>query len=63
MLFRSSARYRITGSWDKPVITLVEKRELPLAPASPGSAPAPAPVPVPVPGQAPQPATTGSSSQ
>jgi uncharacterized protein (TIGR02099 family) len=31
----ASARYRITGSWDDPVITLVEKRGSGLAPATP----------------------------
>jgi len=43
----SSARYTVTGSWDKPVMTLVEKRaagSLPVAPllypAADGSAPA-----------------------
>ena len=30
----ASARYHVTGSWDKPVMTLVEKREVPAAPAS-----------------------------
>ncbi|HET6432302.1 YhdP family protein [Dyella sp.] len=39
----ASARYTITGSWDKPVITLVEKRAAPpAAPAPAASAPAPA---------------------
>ena len=33
----ASARYRITGSWDKPVFTLIEKHE-----AQPAAAPAPA---------------------
>jgi uncharacterized protein (TIGR02099 family) len=37
----ASARYHVTGSWDKPVFTLVEKHEAQPAPAS--SAPAPAP--------------------
>ena len=36
----ASARYHVTGSWDKPVFTLVEKHEAQPAPAS--SAPAPA---------------------
>lgn len=42
----ASARYRITGSWDKPVFTLIEKHDaqpLPLpAPATSTSTPAPA---------------------
>jgi uncharacterized protein (TIGR02099 family) len=36
----ASARYRITGSWDKPVFTLIEKHDAPPVPAS--STPAPA---------------------
>ncbi|MGN2244636.1 YhdP family protein [Frateuria sp. GZRR33] len=36
----ASARYHVTGSWDKPVFTLVEKHEAQPAPAA--SAPAPA---------------------
>ncbi|MEW9624897.1 YhdP family protein [Rhodanobacter geophilus] len=28
------ARYHVTGSWDKPVMTLVEKHEVPVAPAA-----------------------------
>ena len=42
------ARYHVTGSWDKPVMTLVEKHELPAAPATtkppllPGAASTPA---------------------
>jgi uncharacterized protein (TIGR02099 family) len=31
----ASARYSITGSWDKPVITLIEKKDVPVAPAVP----------------------------
>lgn len=31
----ASARYRVTGTWDKPVMTLVEKHDVPLAPATP----------------------------
>ncbi|MEI7036073.1 YhdP family protein [Fulvimonas yonginensis] len=46
----ASARYRITGSWDKPVFTLIEKHEAP-APAAASSAAAPA-------GSAPAPAAT-----
>ena len=41
----ASARYHVTGSWDKPVMTLVEKREVPVAPAEvtrPPLLPAPA---------------------
>jgi uncharacterized protein YhdP len=44
----ASARYHVTGSWDKPVMTLVEKHELPAAPATtrppllPGAEPTPA---------------------
>ncbi|MGA0586021.1 YhdP family protein [Dyella sp. KRB-257] len=39
----ASARYAITGSWDKPIITLVEKKGVPRpAPAPAASAPAPA---------------------
>ncbi|WP_243039498.1 YhdP family protein [Dyella sedimenti] len=30
----ASARYKITGSWDKPVITLIEKKDVPLVPAA-----------------------------
>ncbi|BFI95348.1 MAG: YhdP family protein [Rhodanobacter sp.] len=30
----ASARYHVTGSWDKPVMTLVEKHEVPAAPAT-----------------------------
>ncbi|HEX5304839.1 MAG TPA: YhdP family protein, partial [Dyella sp.] len=44
----ASARYVITGSWDKPVITLVDKKAAPVAapaaPAAPAAAPA-APAP------------------
>lgn len=41
----ASARYKITGSWDKPVITLIEKKDVPVTPTvvpDTGSAPAPA---------------------
>jgi uncharacterized protein (TIGR02099 family) len=40
----ASARYHVTGSWDKPVMTLVEKREAPATPAvvRPPLLPAPA---------------------
>ncbi|WP_430390838.1 YhdP family protein [Dyella sp. 20L07] len=49
----ASARYKITGSWDKPAITLIEKKDVPVTPvtiplpgeadASPqGATPAPA---------------------
>jgi len=31
----ASARYQITGSWDKPVMTLIEKREIGAPPAAP----------------------------
>jgi uncharacterized protein (TIGR02099 family) len=31
----ASARYQITGSWDKPVMTLIEKREIGAPPAVP----------------------------
>jgi uncharacterized protein (TIGR02099 family) len=31
----ASARYQITGSWDKPVMTLIEKRDIDAAPAAP----------------------------
>jgi uncharacterized protein (TIGR02099 family) len=47
----ASARYSITGSWDKPVITLIEKRvpkPLPLLPA-PASSTAPTPPLLPAP--------------
>jgi len=37
----AGARYRITGSWDKPVMTLVEKHAV-VAPAPADTAPAPA---------------------
>ncbi|MGN6283287.1 YhdP family protein [Frateuria sp.] len=33
----ASARYHVTGSWDQPVFTLVERHELPAKPASPAS--------------------------
>jgi uncharacterized protein YhdP len=38
------ARYHVTGSWDKPVMTLVEKTDIPLKPplAAPSLPPAPA---------------------
>lgn len=29
----ASARYKITGSWDKPTITLIEKKDVPVPPA------------------------------
>jgi uncharacterized protein YhdP len=38
----ASARYRISGSWDKPVMTLIEKRGVTSAPAAPLLNPAPA---------------------
>jgi len=41
----ASARYKITGSWDKPAITLVEKKDVPVPPAAApdtGASPAPA---------------------
>ncbi|WP_026033856.1 YhdP family protein [Dyella japonica] len=43
----ASARYKVTGSWDKPVITLIEKKDVPVPPtvlpsADPSLAPAPA---------------------
>ena len=28
-------RYKITGSWDKPVITLIEKRDVTVTPVTP----------------------------
>jgi hypothetical protein len=31
----ASARYQITGSWDKPVMTLIEKRDIDAPPAAP----------------------------
>ena len=60
----ASARYKITGSWDKPVITLVEKHVVTqptvVLPASSSSAPAPAPsVPAPASSSA-SPAASGS---
>ncbi len=30
----ASARYAITGSWDKPVITLIEKKDVPVVPTT-----------------------------
>jgi uncharacterized protein YhdP len=41
----ASARYKITGSWDKPTITLIEKKDVPVPPAvvAPESATSPAP--------------------
>ncbi|MGN6236450.1 YhdP family protein [Dyella sp.] len=54
----ASARYAITGSWDKPVITLIEKRVPKSAPAEPApaaSSAAPAvPSPAPASSTAPQ---------
>ncbi|WP_109126873.1 YhdP family protein [Dyella sp. C11] len=41
----ASARYKVTGSWDKPTITLTEKKDMPVQPTvepATGSAPAPA---------------------
>lgn len=41
----ASARYKITGSWDKPIITLTEKKDVPVPPtvlSAPDSTPAPA---------------------
>lgn len=49
----ASARYRVSGSWEKPVFTLVEKHEAP--PAAATSTPAPASSAVPGPGSAVQP--------
>ena len=37
-------RYRVTGSWDKPVMTLVEKSDIPFKPVPPAAPPL-APVP------------------
>jgi uncharacterized protein YhdP len=58
----ASARYHVTGSWEKPVFTLVEKKELPAAPASTpapaASTPPPAAIP---PGRASPPAASSSS--
>jgi uncharacterized protein (TIGR02099 family) len=31
----ASARYRVTGTWDKPVMTLIEKHDVPVVPATP----------------------------
>ncbi len=31
----ASARYRVTGTWDKPVMTLIEKHDVPLTPVAP----------------------------
>ena len=41
----ASARYKVTGSWDKPTITLIEKKDAPVPPtlAAPGTATSPAP--------------------
>lgn len=41
----ASARYKVTGSWDKPTITVVEKKNIPVPPTvvNDGAAPAPAP--------------------
>jgi uncharacterized protein YhdP len=39
----ASARYRISGFWDKPDITLIEKKTIPSPPPAPAaSAPQPA---------------------
>ena len=38
----ASARYRVTGSWEKPVFTLIEKHEVQPAPAPAPAVPAPA---------------------
>ena len=39
----ASARYQITGTWDKPVMTLIEKREIDAPPAAPLLNPASSP--------------------
>jgi len=41
----ASARYKVTGSWDKPTITLIEKKDAPVPPplSAPGTATSPAP--------------------
>lgn len=41
----ASARYKVTGSWDKPTITLIEKKDVPVPPTvvTPESASSPAP--------------------
>jgi uncharacterized protein YhdP len=41
----ASARYKVTGSWDKPTITLIEKKDVPVPPAlaAPGTLASPAP--------------------
>ena len=38
----ASLRYRITGSWDKPKMTLLERRSVPVLPVKPPLLPAPA---------------------
>jgi uncharacterized protein YhdP len=43
----ASARYRVTGSWDKPVFTLIEKHTPPPAPARAPAAASSSPVPAP----------------
>ncbi|MFC4527945.1 YhdP family protein [Dyella halodurans] len=55
----ASAHYKITGSWDKPSITLVEKHEAPVAPVTPPLLQGTAPVPVPA--AAPAPATSSGT--
>lgn len=62
----ASARYHITGPWDKPDITLMEKHIPKPAPASSASAPAPAAsiephAQPPAPNPAPAPATTSAA--
>jgi len=43
----ASARYHIGGSWDKPDISLVEKKNLSAAEAASSTAPAPVAAPAP----------------
>jgi uncharacterized protein (TIGR02099 family) len=52
-----TARYRITGSWDKPVMTLIEKHGVTTPAAVPAS-----PLSAPYPPGAPMPAPAGSSA-
>lgn len=56
----ASARYAITGSWDKPVITLIEKKDVPVSPATP---PLQAVVPAVPPLQSVAPAPASSTSR
>jgi uncharacterized protein (TIGR02099 family) len=56
----ASARYRVTGTWDKPVFTLLEKHGL--SPKAPSAQPQPAPAATSAPPPAPAPAASAPRS-